>query len=95
MPGLPWSSGFMEVYERALVAYPGAVVIGASRTMAGTLNAAVVAYYQSAAFKSELVEGSQAGQRSLVQPVQPARKIYPVKCKACDGKGKITDTHVK
>jgi hypothetical protein len=95
LPGLPWSSGFMEVYERALVAYPVAVVIGASRTMAGTLNAAVVAYYQSAAFKSELVEGSQAGQRSLVQPVQPARKIYPVKCKACDGKGKITDTHVK
>jgi DnaJ-class molecular chaperone len=27
----------------------------------------------------------------VMQPVQPGRKIYPVKCKACDGKGKITD----
>ena len=27
----------------------------------------------------------------VAQPVQPGRKIYPVKCKACDGKGKITD----
>jgi DnaJ-class molecular chaperone len=25
------------------------------------------------------------------QPVQPGRKIYPVKCEACAGKGKITD----
>lgn len=28
----------------------------------------------------------------VMQPVQPGRKIYPVKCQACDGKGKITDT---
>jgi DnaJ-class molecular chaperone len=27
------------------------------------------------------------------QPVQPGRKIYPVKCAACDGKGKITDAN--
>jgi DnaJ-class molecular chaperone len=25
------------------------------------------------------------------QPVQPGRRIYPVKCKSCDGKGKVTD----
>ena len=25
------------------------------------------------------------------QPVQPGRRIYPVRCKSCDGKGKITD----
>jgi hypothetical protein len=56
LPGLPWSPAFMEAYERALAAYkaPGLAVIGASRTVTGTLNAAVVAYYQSAAFKSEL-----------------------------------------
>ena len=66
LPGLPWSPAFMEVYEAAL-ANSGAVVVGASRTMAGTLNAAVVAYYQSAAFKCELGEGSKAGQRSLVE----------------------------
>lgn len=28
---------------------------------------------------------------SVRQPVQPGRRIYPVKCKTCDGKGKITD----
>ena len=27
------------------------------------------------------------------QPVQPGRKIYPVKCKSCDGKGKVTDAN--
>jgi DnaJ-class molecular chaperone len=25
------------------------------------------------------------------QPVQPGRRIYPVKCTSCDGKGKVTD----
>ena len=25
------------------------------------------------------------------QPAEPGRRIYPVKCKACEGKGKITD----
>jgi DnaJ-class molecular chaperone len=27
----------------------------------------------------------------IAQPVRPDRKIYPAKCKACQGKGKITD----
>ena len=27
------------------------------------------------------------------QPVQPGRKIFPVKCEACAGKGKITDAN--
>jgi DnaJ-class molecular chaperone len=27
------------------------------------------------------------------QPVQPTRRIYPVKCVACAGKGKITDAN--
>jgi DnaJ-class molecular chaperone len=27
------------------------------------------------------------------QPTQPGRKIYPVKCSACGGKGKITDAN--
>jgi len=25
------------------------------------------------------------------QPVQPGRKIYPVQCKSCRGKGRITE----
>jgi DnaJ-class molecular chaperone len=27
----------------------------------------------------------------VAQPLRPDRKIYPVKCKDCNGKGKITD----
>jgi DnaJ-class molecular chaperone len=30
---------------------------------------------------------------AVMQPVQPDRKIYPVKCTACGGKGKITDAN--
>jgi DnaJ-class molecular chaperone len=27
----------------------------------------------------------------VMQPVKPGRKIYPVKCANCDGKGRITE----
>jgi DnaJ-class molecular chaperone len=27
----------------------------------------------------------------VTQPVAPGHKIYPVKCKTCDGKGKIKE----
>jgi DnaJ-class molecular chaperone len=27
------------------------------------------------------------------QPTEPGRKIYPIKCSVCDGKGKITDAN--
>jgi hypothetical protein len=30
---------------------------------------------------------------AVKQPAQPGRKIYPVRCEACDGKGKITDAN--
>jgi hypothetical protein len=29
----------------------------------------------------------------VTQAVQPGRKIYPVKCEACGGKGKIVDAN--
>ena len=29
----------------------------------------------------------------VMQPIQAGRKIYPVKCKACEGKGKIADAN--
>jgi DnaJ-class molecular chaperone len=28
----------------------------------------------------------------VMQPTELGHKIFPVKCKSCDGKGKITDT---
>jgi integrase len=49
LPGLPWSPEFMQAYEAA-VARAGLdkpLVIGASRTKPGSLNAALVRYYGS------------------------------------------------
>jgi hypothetical protein len=47
LPGLPWSPEFMQAWEKAHAAYKAAdaVILGASRTVAGTVNAGLVAYY--------------------------------------------------
>jgi integrase len=50
LPGLPYSLSFMAAYEAAMGEQPSAE-IGASRTIAGTVNAAVVSYYNSGAFQ--------------------------------------------
>jgi integrase/recombinase XerD len=64
LPGLPGSAEFMEAYQAALggdeskkkAAFGGAPVppteIGASRTKAGTVDAAIVAYYNSKMFEA-------------------------------------------
>jgi integrase len=48
LPGLPGSEEFMAAYQAALAAMPKPVEIGESRTQPGTINALVVAYYQTA-----------------------------------------------
>jgi integrase len=52
LPGLPWSPEFMAAYAEAKERgdRAGPVTIGASRTMPGTVNAALVKYYTSDAF---------------------------------------------
>jgi integrase len=69
LPGLPWSPEFMAAYEQAAkrTKAPGSAVIGESRTVGGTVNAAIVAYYQSHAFRTVLAPGTQAGQRGLIE----------------------------
>jgi hypothetical protein len=54
LPGLPWSPEFMAAYEAAKARgdRAGPVMIGASRTMPGTVNAALVRYYVSDDFKN-------------------------------------------
>ncbi|CCE11551.1 putative Phage integrase family protein [Bradyrhizobium sp. STM 3843] len=54
LPGLPWSPEFMAAYEAAKARGDrvGPVIIGASRTMPGTVNAALVKYYSSDEFKN-------------------------------------------
>src|SRR5262245_11286332 len=48
LPGLPGSAEFMDAYAECINELPPA--IGASRTIAGTVNAAIVAYYQDYRF---------------------------------------------
>jgi integrase len=63
---LPWSPRFMEVYDAAMSSAPDAPPIGASRTVAGTVNAGVVSYYQSASFKA-LAESTQQTRRAIIE----------------------------
>ena len=53
LPGLPWTPQFMEVYAKALER-TGKIEIGAERTIVGTVNAAVVAYYKSHDFTRDI-----------------------------------------
>jgi hypothetical protein len=55
LPGLPGSDEFMEVYQTALKACDAAPsTLGASRTLPGTLNAAIVAYLGSPDFNQDM-----------------------------------------
>jgi integrase len=69
LPGLPWSPEFMQAWEKADATYKGPtpVIIGASRTVAGTVNAGLVAYYQSTAFKNDLGQSTQGARRNLLE----------------------------
>ena len=48
LPGLPGSREFMEAYQRALD--EPQMPIGHKRTKAGTVNAAIIGYYDSSTF---------------------------------------------
>ena len=63
---LPWSPRFMEVYDAAMSSAPDAPAIGASRTVAGTVNAALVSYYQATAFTS-LEKSTQQTRRAELE----------------------------
>jgi hypothetical protein len=65
LPGLPGSAEFMEAYQAALAETPG-VEIGASRTVAGTVNAVVIGYVGSAAFHN-LATSSQRQYRGILE----------------------------
>jgi integrase len=64
LPGLPWSPQFMEVYESALSGQP--LQIGASRTMPGTVSAAIIGYYSTQAFLA-LALSTQRSVRGILE----------------------------
>jgi integrase len=67
--GLPGSDEFMESYRAALAGLPASKQIGASRTLAGTIGAAVASYYQSAEYAA-LAKSTQATYRGLLEQIR-------------------------
>jgi hypothetical protein len=65
LPGLPWSPGFMKAYEAATAGMLP-VEIGARRTLPGTINSLVVAYYASEAWNRELAVETQKTRRRII-----------------------------
>jgi integrase len=63
--GHPGSAEFMEAYDAAKGGRPAE--LGASRTVPGTVNAALVSYYKSTAFTSGLAESSQRTRRAILE----------------------------
>ena len=66
LPGLPWSPEFMAAYEIAKAGGGPRPEIGASRTVPGTVNAALVSYYQASAFTA-LAKSTRSNRRAILE----------------------------
>jgi integrase/recombinase XerD len=74
LPGLPGSAEFMDAYQAALAnASIAPSEIGASRTKAGTLDAAIVGYYKSKNFIEDLAPSTQQVRRNILERFRAAR----------------------
>jgi integrase len=67
LPGLPWSPEFMAAYESAKSGQWTKPEAGASRTIPGTVNAALVSYYQSSSFNDGLAGSSRKMRRNILE----------------------------
>jgi integrase len=65
LPGLFGSVEFTEAWQRALAGAPAE--LGTNRTVLGSINAAIVAYYKSAAFCDGLAFSTQAFRRRCLE----------------------------
>ncbi len=65
LPGLPYSPEFMAAYEAGMAGIIPAKEIGASRTMPGTVNAAIVGYLNSEAW-ALLKPATQRARRNIL-----------------------------
>jgi len=66
--GTPWSEEFMRAYAAAQEGSKAksATIVGAKRTVAGTVNALIVSYYASPGFKG-LKASTQANRRGILE----------------------------
>ena len=67
LPGLPWSPEFMAAYELAMNREWRSPEIGSKRTVPGTVNAALVSYYNLSADFRALAAGTQAMRRAILE----------------------------
>jgi integrase len=71
LPGIPGSDEFMTAYQLALAGQQPRIEVGAGRTKPGTVNAAIVGYYNSLAFRS-LAPGTQKMRRAILEQFRAA-----------------------
>jgi integrase len=64
LPGVPWSSEFMQTYETALAGQPQS--IGAKRVLPGSMRALAVSYYQSVEYL-QMKPRSQRVRRNIIE----------------------------
>jgi integrase len=76
LPGLPGSREFMAAYQGALDGSP--LQIGAKRTRAGTLNAAIIGYYDSSTYFGSLAPGTQAMRRVILERFRAKHGDLPI-----------------
>jgi hypothetical protein len=67
LPGMPWTPEFMAAYEAALAGRSAPIEIGSQRTLPGTINALIVAYYRSDAFLKALAPETQRMRRNILE----------------------------
>jgi integrase len=63
---LPWSPAFLAIYQAVLSDAP-ATEIGASRTVPGTVNAAMVSYYQASSFGIGIADSTKKAFRAILE----------------------------
>jgi integrase len=76
LPGLPFSPEYMTAYQDAMAQMP---VIGASRSKAGTVAAAVAAYLVSPEFTTGLSPGTQAMRRAILNRFRDQYGEHPIR----------------
>jgi integrase len=78
--GTPWSEEFMRAYAAAQEGSKAksATIVGAKRTVAGTINALIVSYYASTAFK-DIKASTQANRRGILERFRSEYGDLPVK----------------
>lgn len=70
LPGLPWSPEFMAAHEAAMRGSPERIHIPSGQP--GTVNAAIIAYYQSALWNPGLSAGTRAMRRAILDRFREA-----------------------